>query len=69
MVPGEGTKVTGSSAFMRHSMACPENVMSFWAKDSGSPVATRICSFTRSRPVTSSVTPCSTWILVFISMK
>jgi len=42
---------------------------SFCAKDSGSPAATRICSFTRSRPVTSSVTPCSTWMRVFISMK
>ncbi len=36
---------------------------------SGRPAATRICSFTRSRPVTSSVTPCSTWMRVFISMK
>jgi len=35
----------------------------------GSPAATRICSFTRSRPVTASVTACSTWIRVFISMK
>ena len=37
--------------------------------DSGSPAATRICSRTRSMPVTSSVTVCSTWIRVFISMK
>ena len=28
-----------------------------------------ICSFTRSRPVTSSVTGCSTWSLVFTSKK
>ena len=37
--------------------------------DSFSPAATRICSFTRSIPVTSSVTGCSTWMRVFISMK
>ena len=35
----------------------------------GSPAATRICCSTRSRPVTSSVTGCSTWSRVFISMK
>ena len=35
----------------------------------GSPCAIRICSRTRSSPVTSSVTVCSTWIRVFISMK
>ncbi len=61
--------MTGSSALMRHSSAWPLKVTSFWAKESGSPAATRICSLTRSRPVTSSVTPCSTWIRVFISMK
>ena len=38
-------------------------------KLSGSPAATRICSFTRSKLVTISVTGCSTWIRVFISMK
>ena len=69
MVPGEGTNVTGSSALMRHSSAWPWNVRSFCANDSVFPAATRICSFTRSRPVTSSVTPCSTWMRVFISMK
>ena len=69
MVPGDGTKVKGSSALMRHSRACPEKATSFWEKDSGAPAATWICSFTRSRPVTSSVTPCSTWMRVFISMK
>ena len=35
----------------------------------GSPAATRICSSTRSRPVTSSVTGCSTCRRVFISRK
>ena len=34
-----------------------------------SPAAIRICSLTRSIPVTFSVTGCSTWIRVFISMK
>ena len=34
-----------------------------------SPAATRICSFTRSTPVIISVTGCSTWMRVFISMK
>ena len=33
------------------------------------PAAIRICSRTRSSPVTSSVTVCSTWMRVFISMK
>ena len=69
MVPGDGTNVTGSSALMRHSRAWPCQVRSFCENERGSPCATRICSFTRSRPVTSSVTPCSTWMRVFISMK
>ena len=33
------------------------------------PAAIRICSFTMSMPVTISVTGCSTWRRVFISMK
>ena len=39
------------------------------ANDSRSPAATRNCSATRSMPVTISVTGCSTWMRVFISMK
>ena len=35
--PGEGTKVTGSSALIRHSRAWPENTMSFCEKESGCP--------------------------------
>ncbi len=35
----------------------------------GRTTATRICSFTRSIPVIISVTGCSTWMRVFISMK
>ena len=54
---------------MRHSIAWPRRTTSSWRSDSGSPAATRICSRTRSTPVTSSVTVCSTWMRVFISRK
>jgi hypothetical protein len=37
--------------------------------ESFSPAAMRNCAFTRSTPVTISVTQCSTWMRVFISMK
>ena len=67
---GEGRKrAEASSALMRHSNACPRGSTSSWAIESRSPAATRICSRTRSRPVTASVTVCSTWIRVFISRK
>jgi hypothetical protein len=36
---------------------------------SGEPAAILICSLTRSMPVIISVTGCSTWMRVFISMK
>ena len=39
------------------------------ARESFSPAAMRICSRTRSMPVIASVTGCSTWRRVFISMK
>jgi hypothetical protein len=39
------------------------------AKAQPLPAATRICSCTMSMPVVISVTGCSTWIRVFISMK
>ena len=42
---------------------------SSWAKLSGSPAAMRSCSATRSRPVTSSVTGCSTWMRQLHSRK
>jgi hypothetical protein len=68
--PGEGAKFrSGSSALMRNSMACPRSSSVFSGKERGLPAATRICSFTRSSPVVTSVTGCSTWIRVFISMK
>ena len=44
-------------------------VTSSWANGSGSPCATSSCSATRSRPVTNSVTGCSTCSRVFISRK
>ena len=46
----------GSSALIRHSIAWPRDAMSSCANDSGSPAAIRICSRTRSIPVTISVT-------------
>ena len=50
-------------------MACPVRTTSSWPNESRSPAAMRICSRTRSSPVTASVTVCSTWIRVFISRK
>ena len=70
MVPGEGMKFfSGVSALIRHSMACPCSCTSSCENDNGSPAATRIISPTRSVCVTISVTQCSTWMRVFISMK
>src|SRR5207249_288669 len=69
MVPGDGWKLrAGSSALTRHSMAWPRRRWPFITNDNGSPAATRICSFTRSKFVHISVTGCSTWMRVFISM-
>src|SRR3989475_454460 len=67
--PGDGVKRNGSSALMRHSIAWPRKSMSFCRTDSLSPAAMRICSWTMSTPVIISVTGCSTWMRVFISMK
>jgi hypothetical protein len=69
ILPGDGTNVKGSSALMRHSIAWPRISMSRCLKRSFSPAAMRICSWTMSMPVISSVTGCSTWMRVFISMK
>jgi hypothetical protein len=76
IVPGDGANVTGSSALIRNSIAWPRGFQpapspssGVGPKESGSPAATRICSFTRSKLVTISVTGCSTWMRVFISMK
>ena len=49
--------------------ACPATLTSSWANGRRAPPATESCSPTRSRPVTSSVTPCSTCRRVFISKK
>ena len=59
----------GSSALMRASNACPSIATPSIGNGACSPVATRICSSTRSSPVTASVTVCSTWRRVFISRK
>ena len=67
--PGDGTKVKGFSAVIRASMLQPWIRRSSCRNGSGSPAAIRICSFTRSIPVMFSVTGCSTWTRVFISMK
>ena len=44
-------------------------LVSSWVKESASPAAILICSFIKSISVTASVTGCSTWIRVFISIK
>ncbi len=70
MRAGEGMKrAEASSALMRHSKAWPRGLTWSWVIESGSPAATRICSRTRSSPVTASVIVCSTWMRVFISRK
>ena len=67
--PGAGAKPReGSSALIRHSIACPCRGARP-SSDSGSPAATRSCSRTMSIPVTSSVTGCSTCRRAFSSMK
>ena len=68
--PGAGRKpAPASSALMRHSKACPRSSTSACASGSGAPPAISICARTRSKPLTSSVTGCSTWMRVFISRK
>ncbi len=68
--PGAGAKpACTSSAFIRHSMAHPASFTSFCLRVSSSPEAIRICCSMRSMPVIISVTGCSTWMRVFISMK
>ena len=68
ILPPCGTKPSnGSSAVIRSSMAAPDERIAPCANGSRSPAATRSWSATRSRPVTASVTGCSTWRRVFIS--
>ena len=52
-----------------HSIEWPWKGMSFCVRVSSEPAATRICSRIRSMSVIISVTGCSTWMRVFISMK
>ena len=65
--------IWGSSVVMRHCMAKPWTLMSSWdlmpISSRVAPPAMRICDCTRSMPVTSSVTVCSTWMRGFTSRK
>ena len=65
--PGRKSR-SGSSALMRHSMAWPLASAQPVRREQA-PAATRSCSATRSRPVTSSVTGCSTCRRAFSSRK
>ncbi|CAB4704995.1 unannotated protein [freshwater metagenome] len=66
--PGAGRKPRpGSSPLMRNSMLCPRSTGSMMV--SFSPSAIRNCSRTKSMPVTSSETGCSTCRRVFTSRK
>ena len=68
MRPGDGAKSrSGSSALSRASMACPISAGGLPA--SFPPAATCSCALTRSIPVVSSVTGCSTCSRVFTSRK
>ena len=64
--PGAGKKERpGSSPLIRNSMECPRITGSVYP--SSSPIAMRNCSRTKSIPVTSSLTGCSTCKRVFTS--
>ena len=67
--PGEGRKVDGMLGVDAAFDGVAAKRMSSCVSDSGEPAAMRICSLTRSTPVIISVTGCSTWMRVFISMK
>ncbi len=67
-VPGAGRKLRpASSALIRNSIECPR--ISGSSYPMGSPSATRNISRTRSMPVTSSLTGCSTCSRVLTSRK
>ena len=69
-LPVSGTKpASASSAKMRHSMALPCHCTCSCRRGNASPWATRNCHSTKSKPVTISVTGCSTCRRVFISKK
>ena len=66
--------LVGSSVVTRHCRAWPLSWTACWpgtpvASATVAPWAIRIWAFTRSMPVTSSVTVCSTWMRGFTSMK
>ncbi len=69
MGPGEGAKfLSGFRASMRARWRSPSTVRGC-RHGCRSPAATSSCCFTKSTPVMSSVTGCSTWSRAFISMK
>ena len=71
-VPGEGAKLAGGILGVDAALdgvALPSATSSWLEVAASRPAAMRICSLTRSMPVTISVTGCSTWMRVFISMK
>ena len=63
----EGARVLGVDAAL--DGVARERDVAPASSDSGAPAAMRICSMTRSMPVITSVTGCSTCRRVFISMK
>ena len=66
--PVAGKKsLEGSSAYSLASIADPFHSISSWLYPRASPRAILNCSYTKSLPVTSSVTGCSTCNLVFTS--
>ena len=66
--PGRKSR-PGSSAYRRASMAWPAGSSSPCRRGSVSPAATASCHATKSTSTSISVTVCSTWSRVFISMK
>ena len=67
--PGEGAKLIGSSALTRHSIAWPRGLKS--PGEARQRLAGRQADLLAHQieTVTISVTGCSTWMRVFISMK
>jgi hypothetical protein len=69
ILPGEGVNLNGIFGIDAAFDGMAANSMSRCLNQSFSPAAMRICACTMSMPVISSVTGCSTWTRVFISMK
>jgi hypothetical protein len=71
MGPLQGKKpFSGSSAYTLASNACPiSGILAYSIIGKVCPLAILSCHSTKSKPVTISVTGCSTYSLVFISIK